>query len=176
MTNEIKNNATSIVTNAIFSAFPEAVNIREGSKNTICIPTSVVDDEGNTIYVSVNVSVKNNKATKRTEAFDFEAAKENYAAYMTEKVEKAAARPAPKNPADSEAAQRREARMVVLRDFFMNKAEPDKGYTSTEVHDLLPEIYADATIMITGTDLKRLYEEGLAEMRMVEGKKNYFTV
>lgn len=88
MTNEIKNNATSIVTNAIFSAFPEAVNIREGSKNTICIPTSVVDDEGNTIYVSVNVSVKNNKATKRTEAFDFEAAKENYAAYMTEKAER----------------------------------------------------------------------------------------
>lgn len=174
MKNELRNEALTAVLPKITEMFPDAVNVCVSNKNMIAIDTGKVDEEGRAIYATIDVTIKDNEATKTREGFSLEAA---VAAYE-EKASKATERKAktPSAPKNTEAAEKRNKRMTALREWWMNEADEGVGYTSTMVKDSLPDIYAELTIMQVGSDMKLLSETipTDCEMRVEEGKKHYY--
>ncbi len=174
MKNELRTEALSAVLPKITEMFPDAVNVCVSNKNMIAIDTGKVDEEGRTIYATIDVTIKDNEATKTREGFSLEAAVAAYEEKATKATERKAKTPsAPKN---TEAAEKRNKRMVALREWWMNEADEGVGYTSTMVKDSLPDIYAELTIMQVGSDMKMLSEmiPTDCEMRVEEGKKHYY--
>lgn len=174
MKNELRTEALSAVLPKITEMFPDAVNVCVSNKNMIAIDTGKVDEEGRAIYATIDVTIKDNEATKTREGFSLEAAVAAYEEKATKATERKAKTPsAPKN---TEAAEKRNKRMVALREWWMNEADEGVGYTSTMVKDSLPDIYAELTIMQVGSDMKMLSEmiPTDCEMRVEEGKKHYY--
>ena len=174
MKNEIRSEALSAVLPKITEMFPDAVNVCVSNKNMIAVDTGKVDEEGRTIYATIDVTIKDNEATKTREGFSLEAAVAAYEEKATKATERKAKTPsAPKN---TEAAEKRNKRMVALREWWENEAVSGQGYTSTMVKDGLPDIYAELTIMQVGSDMKMLSEmiPTDCEMRVEEGKKHYY--
>lgn len=174
MKNELRAEALSAVMPKITEMFPDAVNVCVSNKNMIAIDTGKVDEEGRAIYATIDVTIKDNEATKTREGFSLEAAVAAYDEKATKATERKAKTPsAPKN---TEAAEKRNKRMVALREWWMNEADEGVGYTSTMVKDSLPDIYAELTIMQVGSDMKLLSETipTDCEMRVEEGKKHYY--
>ena len=174
MKNELRNEALSAVLPKIREIFPDAVDVCVSNKNMIAIDTGKVDENGQTVYATIDVTVKDNEATKTREGFSLEAA---VAAYE-EKASKATERKSktPSAPKNTEAAEKRNKRMTALREWWTSDAEEGVGYTSTMVKDGLPDIYAELTIMQVGSDMKMLSEmiPTDCEMRVEEGKKHYY--
>jgi hypothetical protein len=174
MKNELRNEALSVVLPKIREIFPDAVDVCVSNKNMIAIDTGKVDEEGRAIYATIDVTIKDNEATKTREGFSLEAAVAAYEEKATKATERKAKTPsAPKN---TEAAEKRNKRMVALREWWTNEANEGVGYTSTMVKDSLPDIYAELTIMQVGSDMKMLSEmiPTDCEMRVEEGKKHYY--
>lgn len=174
MKNELRTEALSAVLPKITEMFPDAVNVCVSNKNMIAIDTGKVDEEGRTIYATIDVTIKDNEATKTREGFSLEAAVAAYEEKATKATERKAKTPsAPKN---TEAAEKRNKRMVALREWWTNEADEGVGYTSTDVKNSLPDIYAELTIMQVGSDMKMLSEmiPTDCEMRVEEGKKHYY--
>ena len=174
MKNELRTEALSAVLPKITEMFPDAVNVCVSNKNMIAIDTGKVDEEGRAIYATIDVTIKDNEATKTREGFSLEAAVAAYEEKATKATERKAKTPsAPKN---TEAAEKRNKRMVALREWWTNEADEGVGYTSTDVKNSLPDIYAELTIMQVGSDMKMLSEmiPTDCEMRVEEGKKHYY--
>ena len=174
MKNEIRTEALSAVLPKVMEMFPDAVNVCVSNKNMLAVDTGKVDEEGRTIYATIDVTIKDNEATKTREGFSLETA---VAAYE-EKASKATERKSktPSVPKNTEAAEKRNKRMTALREWWTSDAEEGVGYTSTMVKDSLPDIYAELTIMQVGSDMKMLSEmiPTDCEMRVEEGKKHYY--
>lgn len=174
MKQNLRDEALSAVLPKITEMFPDAVNVCVSNKNMIAIDTGKVDEEGRTIYATIDVTIKDNEATKTREGFSLETAVAAYEEKATKATERKAKTPsAPKN---TEAAEKRNKRMTALREWWMNEADEGVGYTSTMVKDSLPDIYAELTIMQVGSDMKMLSEmiPTDCEMRVEEGKKHYY--
>ena len=174
MKNELRNEALTAVLPKIREIFPDAVDVCVSNKNMIAIDTGKVDEEGRTIYATIDVTIKDNEATKTREGFDLMVAVNAY----NEKASKATERKSktPSAPKNTEASERKNKRMTALREWWTNEAVSGEGYTSTMVKDALPEVYGELVIMQVGSDLKTLSEQmpTECEMRVVEGKKHYF--
>lgn len=174
MRNEVRAEALSAVLPKVMEMFPDAVNVCVSNKNMLAVDTGKVDDNGNPIYATIDVTIKDNEATKTREGFDLMVAVNAYnekASKATERKSKTAS--APKN---TEATERKNKRMTALREWWTNEAISGEGYTSTMVKTELADVYAELTIMQVGSDLKTLSEiiPTECEMRVVEGKKHYF--
>ena len=174
MKNELRTEALSAVLPKIREIFPDAVDVCVSNKNMIAIDTGKVDENGQTVYATIDVTVKDNEATKTREGFDLT----KYINAYNEKASKATERKSktPSAPKNTEATEKRNKRMTALREWWMNEAEESVGYTSTMVKDSLPDIYAELTIMQVGSDMKMLSEmiPTDCEMRVEEGKKHYY--
>lgn len=174
MKNELRAEALSVILPKIREIFPDAVDVCVSNKNMIAVPTGKVDEEDRAIYATIDVTIKDNEATKTHEGFSLKTA---VAAYE-EKASKATERKSktPSAPKNTEAAERKNKRMTALREWWTNEAISGEGYTSTMVKDTLPEVYGELVIMQVGSDLKTLSEQMPTdcEMRVVEGKKHYF--
>lgn len=174
MKNEIRTEALSAVLPKVMEMFPDAVNVCVSNKNMLAVDTGKVDDNGSPIYATIDVTIKDNEATKTREGFNLEAAVNAY----SEKASKATERKSktPSAPKNTEAAERKNKRMTALREWWTNEAISGEGYTSTMVKNELADVYAELTIMQIGSDLKTLSEiiPTECEMRVVEGKKHYF--
>ena len=174
MKNELRAEALSAVMPKITEMFPDAVNVCVSNKNMLAVDTGKVDDNGNPIYATIDVTIKDNEATKTREGFDLAKCIKDY----NEKASKATERKskAPSAPKNTEATERKNKRMATLREWWTNEAVSGEGYTSTDVKKALPEVYGELLIMQVGSDLKTLSEQMPTdcEMRVVEGKKHYF--
>lgn len=174
MKNELRAEALSAVLPKIREIFPDAVDVCVSNKNMIAIDTGKVDENGQVVYATIDVTVKDNEATKTREGFDLTKCINAY----NEKASKATERKAktPSAPKNTEAAEKRNKRMTALREWWINEAEESVGYTSTMVKDSLPEVYDGLTIMQVGSDMKLLSETipTDCEMRVEEGKKHYY--
>lgn len=174
MKNELRAEALSAVLPKIREIFPDAVDVCVSNKNMIAIDTGKVDENGQVVYATIDVTVKDNEATKTREGFSLEAAVAAYEEKATKATERKSKTPsAPKN---TEAAEKRNKRMTALREWWTSDAIEGEGYTSTDVKKELPEVYAELTIMQVGSDMKMLSEmiPTDCEMRVEEGKKHYY--
>ena len=174
MRNEVRAEALSAVLPKVMEMFPDAVNVCVSNKNMLAVDTGKIDDNGNPIYATIDVTIKDNEATKTREGFDLMVAVNAY----NEKASKATERKSktPSAPKNTEAAERKNKRMTALREWWTNEAISGEGYTSTKVKNELADVYAELTIMQVGSDLKTLSEiiPTECEMRVVEGKKHYY--
>jgi len=175
MKNEIRTNAMNAVTPIVEEAFPNAVKVVVSKKEMYAVDTGKVDDNGNPIYATIEITVKDNEGTKTRDGFDIEVAKAAYAEKMGKAAEKAS-KPKATKATNTEAAEKRNKRMTALREWWANEAESGVGYTSTMVMNELAEVYEGCQIMTVGTDLKALSQElpTDCEMRMEDGKKHYY--
>lgn len=174
MKQNLRDEALSAVLPKVMEAFPDFVNVCVSNKNMLAVDTGKVDDNGNPIYATIDVTIKDNEATKTREGFDLAKCIKDY----NEKASKATERKSktPSAPKNTEAAERKNKRMTALREWWTNEAISGEGYTSTMVKTELADVYAELTIMQVGSDLKTLSEiiPTECEMRVVEGKKHYF--
>lgn len=174
MKNELRTEALNAVLPKVMEMFPDAVNVCVSNKNMLAIDTGKVDENGQPVYATIDVTIKDNEATKTREGFDLMTAVNAY----NEKQSKATERKSktPSAPKNTEATEKRNKRMAALREWWESEAISGHGYTSTEVKEACPEIYGELLIMQVGSDLKVLSEQlpTDCEMRMVDGKKHYF--
>ena len=174
MKQNLRDEALSAVLPKIREIFPDAVDVCVSNKNMIAVPTGKVDENGQVVYATIDVTIKDNEATKTREGFSLEtavAAYEEKASKATERKSKTAS-----TPKNTEASERKNKRMATLREWWTNEAISGEGYTSTMVKTELADVYAELTIMQVGSDLKTLSEiiPTECEMRVVEGKKHYY--
>ena len=175
MKNEIRAEALNAVLPKVMEMFPDAVNVCVSNKNMLAIDTGKVDDNGNPIYATIDVTIKDNEATKTREGFDLMTAVNAYNEKMANATERKS-KASTSTPKNTEAAERKTKRMTALREWWNTEAVSGEGYTSTDVKNAMPDVYGELLIMQVGSDLKTLSEEMPTdcEMRMVEGKKHYF--
>lgn len=179
MKNELREAALSAVMPIIAAAFPESVNVTIQKKDMVAINTGYTDEEGRPVYATIDVTIKDPSGTDKRLGFDIDkaiAAYDEKQANTTERKSKAKSSTTPKN---TEAAEKRNKRVTALRAWWMNEAEDEHAYTSTEVLNANPDIYGDynpsAVLMTVGSDLKMLSETipTNCEMMTEKGKRHY---
>ena len=145
--------------------YPDATMVRRSKSNFLAIP----DGEGG--FYSGKVGKLNMKGTDKIAPFDYEAAKEEYDAWETERAAKAAApksgRKSGPDPVKQEEKARRQEALVAW--MVLNPGE----HTCTEIKESMPEVYGDMTVMTVGSDLKPMVEGGTVDKVSHEGKSYY---
>ena len=145
--------------------YPDATMVRRSKSNFLAIP----DGEGG--FYSVKVGKLNMKGTDKIAPFDYEAAKEEYDAWETERAAKAAApksgRKSGPDPVKQEEKARRQEALVAW--MVLNPGE----HTCTEIKESMPEVYGDMTVMTVGSDLKPMVDGGTVDKGSHEGKSYY---
>lgn len=145
--------------------YPDATMVRRSKSNFLAIP----DGEGG--FYSVKVGKLNMKGTDKIAPFDYEAAKEEYDAWETERAAKAASPKAPRksgpDPVKAEERARRQEALVAW--MILNPGE----HTCTEIKEAMPEVYGDMTVMTVGSDLKPMLADGSVEKVSHENKHYY---
>ena len=141
--------------------YPDATMVRRSKSNFLAIP----DGEGG--FYSVKVGKLNMKGTDKIAPFDYEAAKEEYDAWETERAAKAAAPKSGPDPVKQEEKARRQEALVAW--MVLNPGE----HTCTEIKESMPEVYGDMTVMTVGSDLKPMVEGGTVDKVSHEGKSYY---
>lgn len=176
MTNELRISASSSALSALLSAMPNLVPVRIGKNNCYALDTGVKDENGNTVYVTIDLTVKNTEPTKTAPAFDYNAAVEAYGAWVAEQANKPPkGEGSSKRKADAEAnAAKREAACKVIRDWVAANMTEDDRMTATDFKNAIPE-FADESIMQVGTLLKMVVADGITLDRETEKGKNYYT-
>ena len=92
MKNEIRVAANASVDAMLNATMPGLIPVRVAKKDCYAVDTGVKDENGNTVFATVEITVKNPEATKTAPAFDLDAAiaarAENDAKPKTEKKPK----------------------------------------------------------------------------------------
>lgn len=144
-----------------------ATMCRANKTNFVAIPT----DDG---IVKVAVSVALAKDTQNHKAFNFDAAKAEYKAYLAEQELKAtekANKPVKVKGVNPEAQARRDAidNAIVEMPSFTD-------YTATDVMNALAGVIAEnTTVMAVGSSAMRLVEKGVLSVRKDEKGKKFYT-
>ena len=144
-----------------------ATMCRANKTNFVAIPT----DDG---IVKVAVSVALAKDTENHKAFNFDAAKAEYKAYLAEKELKAtekASKPVKVKGVNPEAQARRDA---------IDKAIADMpsftDYSATDVMNALAGVIAEnTTVMAVGSSAMRMVDKGVLTVRQDEKGKKFYT-
>lgn len=161
---------TNEMLSAILSQFPGSAMVRRSKTNFIAVPMGENED-GVMTYAKVAVSALLAKDTKTNTAFDFEAAKAEYEAYVAEQAAKANK---PKAERKSGADPEKQAAMKARADAALAWLIENPGeHTATEVKAGVPAM-KDTTIMQVGSDLKSLLAAGSVQCEKKEGK-NYWS-
>ena len=154
------------VLNAILS-LEGATMCRTNKTNFVAIPT----EDG---IVKVNVGVALAVDTKTHKAFNFEAAKAEYKAYVAEKAQKEAEKankPVKVKGVNVEAQARRDA-----LDKAIEEMPNFTDCTATDVLNALAGVIpSETTVMAIGSAAMRMVEKGVLSVRKDEKGKKFYT-
>lgn len=155
------------VISAIQSLFPNAFMARQNKTNFLVVPT----DEG---FVKVATAIALAKDTKAHKAFNAEAAKAEYKAYVAETARKEAEKankPVKEKGINVEAQARRDA-----IDTAIEGMPSFTDYTATDVMNALAGVIAEnTTVMAVGSSAMRMVEKGILSVRKDEKGKKFYT-
>jgi len=154
------------VVNAILS-LEGAAMCRSNKTNFIAVPT-----EDGIVKVATGVALA--KDTKNHKAFNFEAAKAEYSAYVAEQALKAAEKankPVKEKGINAEAQARRDALDAAI------KGMPSfTDLSATDIQNALAgQIPAETMVMQVGQSALRMVEEGILSVRKDEKGKKFYT-
>ena len=172
MKNEIRVAANSAVEALIEGHVPGLVPVRVAKKDCYAIDTGVKDENGNTVFATVEITVKNTEATKTSPAFDLDAAiaarAENDAKPKTEKKAKEV------DPEADAKRAKRNAEQELVKEWCMVNLT-DEPMTTTDIKAAIPEL-AEVSVMQVGTYLKNIaQDEGNGVKREVVKGKPYYS-
>ena len=172
MKNEIRVAANSAGEALIEGHVPGLVPVRVAKKDCYAIDTGVKDENGNTVFATVEITVKNTEATKTSPAFDLDAAiaarAENDAKPKTEKKAKEV------DPEAEAKRAKRNAEQELVKDWCMVNLT-DEPMTTTDIKAAIPEL-AEVSVMQVGTYLKNIaQDEGNGVKREVVKGKPYYS-
>lgn len=171
MKNEIRVAANAAVEALIEGHVPGLVPVRVAKKDCYAIDTGVKDENGNTVFATVEVTVKNTEATKTSPAFDLDAAivarAENDAKPKTEK------KPKQDDPEAEAKRAKRNAEQELVKEWCMVNLT-EEGMTTTDIKAAIPEL-SEVSVMQVGTYLKNIAqdESNGVKREVVKGKPYY---
>lgn len=171
MKNEIRVSATNAIEAIVEAHVPGLIPVRVAKKDCYAIDTGVKDENGNTVFATVEITVKNTEATKTSPAFDLDAAiaarAENDAKPKTEKKAK-------QDDPEAEAKRaKRNAEQEMVKDWCMVNLT-DEPMTTTDIKAAIPEL-AEVSVMQVGTYLKNIAADNTDTIKreVVKGKPYY---
>lgn len=171
MKNEIRVSATNAIEAIVEAHVPGLIPVRVAKKDCYAIDTGVKDENGNTVFATVEITVKNTEATKTSPAFDLDAAiaarAENDAKPKTEKKAKEA------DPEAEAKRAKRNAEQELVKDWCMVNLT-DEPMTTTDIKAAIPEL-AEVSVMQVGTYLKNIAADNAETVKreVVKGKPYY---
>lgn len=171
MKNEIRVSANAAVEALIEGHVPGLVPVRVAKKDCYAIDTGMKDENGNTVFATVEITVKNTEATKTSPAFDLDAAiaarAENDAKPKTEKKAKEV------DPEAEAKRAKRNAEQELVKEWCMVNLT-DEPMTTTDIKAAIPEL-AEVSVMQVGTYLKNIAqdESNGVKREVVKGKPYY---
>ena len=172
MKNEIRVSATNAIEAIVEAHVPGLIPVRVAKKDCYAIDTGVKDENGNTVFATVEITVKNTEATKTSPAFDLDAAiaarAENDAKPKTEKKAKEA------DPEAEAKRAKRNAEQELVKEWCMVNLT-DEPMTTTDIKAAIPEL-AEVSVMQVGTYLKNIAQDNADTVKreVVKGKP-YFS-
>lgn len=171
MKNEIRVAANAAVEALIEGHVPGLVPVRVAKKDCYAIDTGMKDENGNAVFATVEITVKNTEATKTSPAFDLDAAiaarAENDAKPKTEKKAKEA------DPEAEAKRAKRNAEQEMVKDWCMVNLT-EEPMTTTDIKAAIPEL-AEVSVMQVGTYLKNIAADNADKIKreVVKGKPYY---
>lgn len=171
MKNEIRVSATNAIEAIVEAHVPGLIPVRVAKKDCYAIDTCVKDENGNTVFATVEITVKNTEATKTSPAFDLDAAiaarAENDAKPKTEKKVKEV------DPEAEAKRAKRNAEQEMVKDWCMVNLT-DEPMTTTDIKAAIPEL-AEVSVMQVGTYLKNIAADNTDTIKreVVKGKPYY---
>lgn len=171
MKNEIRVSATNAIEAIVEAHVPGLIPVRVAKKDCYAIDTGVKDENGNTVFATVEITVKNTEATKTSPAFDLDAAiaarAENDAKPKTEKKAKEV------DPEAEAKRAKRNAEQELVKEWCMVNLT-DEPMTTTDIKAAIPEL-AEVSVMQVGTYLKNIAqdESNGVKREVVKGKPYY---
>lgn len=171
MKNEIRVSANAAIESYLTANVPNLIPVRVAKKDCYAIDTGVKDENGNTVFATVEITVKNTEATKTSPAFDLDAAiaarAENDAKPKTEKKAKEV------DPEAEAKRAKRNAEQELVKEWCMVNLT-DEPMTTTDIKAAIPEL-AEVSVMQVGTYLKNIAqdESNGVKREVVKGKPYY---
>ena len=171
MKNEIRVAANAAVDSMLTAAMTNLIPVRVAKKDCYAVDTGMKDENGNTVYATVEITVKNPEATKTAPAFDLDAAiaarAENDAKPKTEK------RPKQDDPEAEAKRAKRNAEQELVKEWCMVNLT-EEGMTTTDIKAAIPEL-SEVSVMQVGTYLKNIAqdENNGVKREVVKGKPYY---
>lgn len=171
MKNEIRVSATNAIEAIVEAHVPGLIPVRVAKKDCYAIDTGVKDENGNTVFATVEITVKNTEATKTSPAFDLDAAiaarAENDAKPKTEKKAKEV------DPEAEAKRAKRNAEQELVKEWCMVNLT-DEPMTTTDIKAAIPEL-AEVRVMRVGTYLKNIAADNADTIKreVVKGKPYY---
>lgn len=171
MKNEIRVSATNAIEAIVEAHVPGLIPVRVAKKDCYAIDTGVKDENGNTVFATVEITVKNTEATKTSPAFDLDAAiaarAENDAKPKTEKKAKEV------DPEAEAKRAKRNAEQELVKEWCMVNLT-DEPMTTTDIKAAIPEL-AEVSVMQVGTYLKNIAQDNAETVKreIVKGKPYY---
>lgn len=132
MKNEIRVAANAAIESYLTANVPNLIPVRVAKKDCYAIDTGMKDENGNAVFATVEITVKNTEATKTSPAFDLDAAiaarAENDAKPKTEKKAK-------QDDPEAEAKRaKRNAEQEMVKDWCMVNLT-EEPMTTTDIKD-----------------------------------------
>lgn len=171
MKNEIRVSATNAIEAIVEAHVPGLIPVRVAKKDCYAIDTGVKDENGNTVFATVEITVKNTEATKTSPAFDLDAAiaarAENDAKPKTEKKAKEV------DPEAEAKRAKRNAEQELVKEWCMVNLT-DEPMTTTDIKAAIPKL-AEVSVMQVGTYLKNIAQDNADTIKreVVKGKPYY---
>lgn len=171
MKNEVRVAATNAIEAIIEAHVPGLIPVRVAKKDCYAIDTGVKDESGNTVFATVEITVKNTEATKTSPAFDLDAA--IAARAENDSKPKKESKPKQDDPEAEAKRAKRNAEQELVKEWCMVNLT-DEGMTTTDIKAAIPEL-AEVSVMQVGTYLKNIAqdESNGVKREVVKGKPYY---
>lgn len=147
--NAVMNEAVSAIT-AIMGG--NAIPARVSGKNVLLVESQTKDENGKSIFYTIDLTVKDNAPTKTHAGFNPQQAVQDRIDYDSGVAEKAS-KPKATKGGDPEVEARKVARIEAVK-AWMKTAEKGKEYTATDVFNEIGAVMGSA--MLTGSTLQKM--------------------
>lgn len=171
MKNEIRVSATNAIEAIVEAHVPGLIPVRVAKKDCYAIDTGVKDENGNTVFATVEITVKNTEATKTSPAFDLDAA--IAARVENDAKPKKESKPKEADPEAEAKRAKRNAEQELVKEWCMVNLT-DEQMTTTDIKAAIPEL-AEVSVMQVGTYLKNIAQDNADTIKreVVKGKPYY---
>lgn len=176
LTTTLRTQAHSSIMEQLNNVFPEGKMVMEGKRAAYAIPTNLTTDNGQPIWATLSLTIKNPEATEKTAAFDCDAAHEAYEAAVTEKANRPAKTKTAKDTDAVRAANaaKRQHYASIVSNYVRTEMPDGVEMCATDFLNACPELVADGlTALQMGKIMDLVVGEQILTFERKQAKKWY---